>query len=131
MEEESKLDNQPSSRAEEVMVFDMSTKPKAQPPKIASRRVKNPDRPIIGGEAAGQDDGVEILVSLKDKLKIEERQNEQARMEFDNFKRMMDKVIGSDETYREPKQSASSKKIHKGGELVNLDDDEGATMGAA
>ena len=85
---------------EEVMVFDMSSKPAA-----ATR----PKRQQWGANRASprvEEDSKRELTG----------QEAHARAQFDHYKQMMDRVLGSDSELK-------SKGRHRGGELVNLDDD--------
>ena len=91
------------------MVFDMSSKPAKKPTK---RPAGKPGRAKWGTEESKMpaSDDVEILVSKRDRERLEDRQAEQTRYEFDHFRNMMERVIGSDETLKVQKR--------RGGELV-------------
>ena len=107
-----KQEKSPSGTLGDVMVFDMSSKPaKSKPAKKGSGvKALNP----AFAQKADQDGDLEILVSERDREKLEQRHSKQAKAELDHYMHMMDKVLGSDETLR-------AKGHHKGGVLVELD----------
>lgn len=81
-----------AERLDDVMVFDMSAKnakPKQRPP---------PKRFQVQKE---ESKGVEIMVSDKDRNKIEKRHIDQTRAELDHYRHLIDKALGSDETLKD------------------------------
>ncbi len=102
----------PTPKDDEVMVFDMSTKPSRSKPKKATP--KPPNRFLEAGKGNEESKDVEIFVSDKDKSRLEKRHIDQTRAELDHYKHLIDKALGSDETLRD-------KGRHKGGEIVEIE----------
>lgn len=81
-----------AERLDDVMVFDMSAKaakPKQRPAPKRFQAQKEESK------------GVEIMISDKDRSKVEKRHIDQTRAELDHYRHLIDKALGSDETLKD------------------------------
>ena len=101
------LQQDKASPSEDVMVFDMRNAAKAKPTRPEAKPAG-----FINLKSEGHQE-VEVLVSDKDRSRLEKRNIAQTRAEFQHYRHMMEKVLGTDE-------ELVARAKRRGGEIVEI-----------
>ena len=117
------IDQPQNNQIGEVMVFDFGkpsstkSKPSKKPSRTTwkDRQQIQQDRQAYESSKYNEEaEEVQILVSDKDREKLEARHIDQTQAELEHYRHMIDKMLGTDEELREETK-------HRGGEVVQLD----------